>query len=147
MKQQKASSSAGINPVLSSYNELEDIHQTDEVAKRLASELQRLDSLVLNAGLGVGSYGETRGGIDSHMQLNVFTQHHLAMTLLPTLIATPDSRLCLQVSDMHRAAPGDIKFADLEEINRDIGPAYFYNRTKLAQILLVKALVRRTQQS
>ncbi|KAM0228210.1 hypothetical protein ACHAP5_012005 [Fusarium lateritium] len=125
--------------------ELEDLHQTDEVAKRLASELQRLDALVLNAGLGVGPYGETKDGIDSHMQVNVFAQHHLAMTLLPKLIATPDSRLCLQASDMHRAAPGDIKFADLEEINRDIGPSYLYNRTKLAQILLVKALARRKQ--
>ncbi|KAM0319486.1 hypothetical protein ACHAPQ_010288 [Fusarium lateritium] len=126
--------------------ELEDLHQTDKVAKRLASELQRLDALVLNAGLGVGPYGETKDLIDSHMQVNVFAQHHLAMTLLPKLIATPDSRLCLQASDMHRAAPGDIKFADLEEINRDIGPSYLYNRTKLAQILLVKALARRKQQ-
>ncbi|KAF5672287.1 oxidoreductase bli mitochondrial [Fusarium heterosporum] len=126
--------------------ELEDLHQTDEVAKKLASELQRLDALILNAGLGVGPYGETKDGIDSHMQVNVFAQHHLAMTLLPKLIDTPDSRLCLQASDMHRAAPGDIKFTDLQEINRDIGPSYLYNRTKLAQILLVKALVRRKEQ-
>ncbi|KAF4965525.1 hypothetical protein FSARC_6705 [Fusarium sarcochroum] len=126
--------------------ELEDLHQTDQVAKRLASELDRLDALVLNAGLGVGPYGETKDGIDSHMQVNVFAQHHLAMTLLPKLIATPDSRLCLQSSDMHRAAPSDIKFASVEEMNRDIGPAYLYNRTKLAQVLLVGALLRRKEQ-
>jgi WW domain-containing oxidoreductase len=125
--------------------ELEDLHDTDKVAKRLASELHRLDALVLNAGLGVGPYGETNDGIDSHMQVNVFAQHHLAMTLLPKLIATPDSRLCLQSSDMHRAAPSSIKFANLEEINTDIGPAYLYNRTKLAQIHLVRALVRRKE--
>ncbi|RGP81182.1 oxidoreductase bli- mitochondrial [Fusarium longipes] len=125
--------------------ELEDLQQTDQVAKRLASELQRLDALILNAGLGVGPYGETKDGIDSHMQVNVFAQHHLAMTLLPKLIATPDSRLCLQSSDMHRAAPSSIKFADLNEINTDIGPAYLYNRTKLAQIHLVRALVRRKE--
>ncbi|KAF4426166.1 putative oxidoreductase bli-4, mitochondrial [Fusarium austroafricanum] len=126
--------------------ELEDLHQTDQVAKKLASELQRLDALILNAGLGVGPYGETKDGIDSHMQVNVFAQHHLAMTLLPKLIATPDSRLCLQSSDLHKAAPSDIKFASLEEINRDIGPTYLYNRTKLAQVLLVRALCRRKQQ-
>ncbi|KAJ4249740.1 hypothetical protein NW762_012081 [Fusarium torreyae] len=126
--------------------EFEDLHQTDEVAKRLASQLERLDALVLNAGLGVGPYGETKDGIDSHMQVNVFAQHHLAMTLLPKLIATPDSRLCLQSSDMHKAAPSEVKFASLEEMNHDIGPAYLYNRTKLAQVLLVRALLRRKEQ-
>ncbi|EXM13812.1 Short-chain dehydrogenase/reductase SDR [Fusarium oxysporum f. sp. vasinfectum] len=126
--------------------DLEDLHLTDQVAKRLASELDSLYALVLNAGLGVGPYGETKDGIDSHMQVNVFAQHHLAMTLLPKLIATPDSRLCLQSSDLHRAAPSDIKFADLQEINQDIGPTYLYNRTKLAQVLLVRALYRRKQQ-
>ncbi|KAF5235590.1 hypothetical protein FAUST_6958 [Fusarium austroamericanum] len=125
--------------------EFENLHQTDQVAKKLASELTRLDALVLNAGLGVGPYGETKDGIDSHMQVNVFAQHHLAMALLPKLVATPDSRLCLQSSDMHRAAPSSIKFANLEEINTDIGPAYLYNRTKLAQIHLVRALHRRKQ--
>lgn len=126
--------------------EFEDLRQTDEVAKRLASKLDRLDALVLNAGLGVGPYGETKDGIDSHMQVNVFAQHHLAMTLLPKLVATPDSRLCLQSSDLHKLAPGDIKFASLGEMNRDIGPSYLYNRTKLAMILLVRALVRRKEQ-
>lgn len=125
--------------------EFEDLHQTDEVSKKLASELERLDALVLNAGLGVGPYNETKDGIDSHMQVNVFAQHHLAMTLLPKLVATPDSRLCFQSSDLHRMAPSDIKFADLAEINKDIGATYLYNRTKLAMVLLVRALQRRKQ--
>lgn len=123
--------------------ELEDLHHTDSVAKRLASELDRLDALVLNAGLGVGVYNETKDGIDSHFQVNVLAQHHLAMTLLPLLIKTPDSRLVLQASDMHKLAPSDIQFNDLAEINQDIGPSYLYNRTKLAQILLVRAFQRR----
>jgi WW domain-containing oxidoreductase len=125
--------------------ELEDLRHTDEVAKQLASKLERLDALILNAGLGVGVYGLTRDGIDSHMQVNVFAQHHLAMTLLPKLIATPNSRLCLQSSDMHRLAPNDIHFANLREINTDIGATYLYNRTKLAMVLLVHALERRKQ--
>ena len=36
--------------------DLEDLHQTDEVAKKLSTELTRLDGLILNAGLGVGPY-------------------------------------------------------------------------------------------
>lgn len=125
--------------------EFEDLHHTDEVAKKLADELEQLDALVLNAGLGVGPYGETKDDIDSHMQVNVFAQHHLAMTLLPKLIATPNSRLCFQSSDLHRMSPSDVKFADLAEINQDIGASYLYNRSKLAQLLIVYALQRRKQ--
>ncbi|KAI9163848.1 putative oxidoreductase bli-4 [Paramyrothecium foliicola] len=125
--------------------EFEDLHHTDEVAKKLASEIDQLDALVLNAGLGVGPYGETKDGIDSHMQVNVFAQHHLAMTLLPKLIATPDSRLCFQSSDLHRMVSSDVRFADMAEINKDVGAAALYNRSKLAQVLLVRALHRRKQ--
>lgn len=131
--------------------ELEDFHETDRVAKHLAADLEkagaRLDALVLNAGLGVGAYHETRDGLDSHMQVNVWAQFHLAMTLLPFLLRTPDSRLCLQSSDFHRMPnTSGIEFRDLAEMNTDLGASAQYNRSKLAQILLVHALGRRKQQ-
>ena len=77
------------------------------------------------------------------MQVNHIAHFHLFMTLLPLLQKTPNSRLVLQSSDLHRAAPSSIKFASLDELNKDIGPAYLYNRTKLAEILIVRALARR----
>lgn len=47
--------------------ELEDLKHTDQVAQKLA-KLDRIDGLILNAGLGVGKYNETEAdGIDSHM--------------------------------------------------------------------------------
>lgn len=128
--------------------ELEDLHDTDRVAKRLASDLQssdggRLDALLLNAGLGVGKYSETHDGLDSHMQVNVWSQFHLAMTLLPFLLDTPNSRLCFQSSDFHRINTSGVDFRSVAEMNTDIGASALYNRTKLAQILLAQALVRR----
>lgn len=42
-------------------------------------------------------------------------------------------------------APNDVHFANLTEINRDIGAAALYNRSKPARILLVRALHRRKQ--
>jgi len=126
--------------------DLQDLHQTDRVAKDLATRLTSLDGLVCNAGIGVGEYSETADGIDSHMQINVFSQHHLAMTLLPILAKTPGSRLVLQSSEMHRLGNENEKFLDLAEINRNIGPTNLYCRTKLAQILLVQALARRKAQ-
>lgn len=122
--------------------ELEDLHQTDQVAKQLASELTQIDALVLNAGLGVGVYNETKDGIDSHMQVNVFAQHHLMMMLLPTLLKTPDSRVVYQSSEFHRLGTGDMPFKDLAEINQDIGASKLYARTKLAQVLLARSLAR-----
>lgn len=120
--------------------ELEDLHQTDQVAKQLAGELTRLDGLLLNAGLGVGPYSETKDGIDNHMQVNVIAQHHLAMHLLPLLLKTEDSRLVLQSSEFHRLLTSHPSFASVEELNRDVGAMPLYSRTKLAQVLLVRYL-------
>lgn len=125
---------------------LEDLKQTDEVAKQLASELSRLDALVCNAGLGVGVYNETRDGLDSHMQVNVFSQAHLTLTLLPLLQKTTDSRIVHQASDLHRGATSSMKFESIEEINQDIGATLLYNRTKLAQILFLRELYWRIKE-
>ncbi|MCJ1476814.1 hypothetical protein MMC13_005483 [Lambiella insularis] len=144
--------------------ELEDLKQVDEIAKELTKlpkidgvgfnplqqniwdvELTQLPQLVCNAGLGVGKYYETGDGIDSHMQVNHISQFHLTMILLPILQKTPNSRLVLQSSDLHRAAPPSTKFASLNEINTDIGPMLLYNRSKLAQVLFIRALARRLE--
>jgi NAD(P)-dependent dehydrogenase (short-subunit alcohol dehydrogenase family) len=124
--------------------ELEDLKQTDEVAKKLASTLDRLDGLICNAGLGVGVFNLTKDGIDSHMQVNHISQFHLSRVLLPLLQKTPNSRLVLQSSELHRAI-SDVKFESLAELNTDIGPAKLYNRTKLAMVLYVRALVERKE--
>ncbi|XXH01680.1 hypothetical protein Hte_008041 [Hypoxylon texense] len=125
--------------------ELEDLRETDRVARSLVANLERLDALVLNAGLGVGNYGETKDGLDSHMQVNVIAQHHLARLLLPKLIATKDSRLCFQSSEVHRIGTSGIQFESTGELNQDIGPTKLYARSKLAQVLLCRALYRRKQ--
>ena len=127
--------------------ELEDLHQTDQVAKQLASELTRLDGLILNAGLGVGPYAETKDGIDNHMQVNVIAQHHLAMLLLPLLLRTEDSRLVFQSSEFHRMLTSHPSFASVEELNQDVGAMPLYARTKLAQILLMRYLHKLKSQS
>ncbi|EON66148.1 hypothetical protein W97_05391 [Coniosporium apollinis CBS 100218] len=123
--------------------DFEDLKSVDKVAKELSESLQQLDGLICNAGLGVGPYNETVDGIDSHMQVNHISQFHLTLTLLHLLQKTPNSRLAFQSSDLHRAASSSIKFASLDEINTDIGATNLYNRTKLANVLFVRALVRR----
>lgn len=82
---------------------------------------------------------------DSHFQVNYLSQFHLALSLFPALQATPNSRLVLQSSDLHRFPLSSITFTSIAEINTDLGPNSLYSRSKLAQILFVRALVRRIQ--
>ncbi|KAF1917504.1 hypothetical protein BDU57DRAFT_555353 [Ampelomyces quisqualis] len=136
--------SAGIGyGIVAHLCNLEDLKQTDEVAKQLAQKLTRLDALVCNAGLGVGIYNETRDGIDSHMQVNVFAQAHLTLMLLPVLQKTTDSRIVHQSSYLHKGATTSMKLESLHEMNQDICAMLLYNRTKLAQILFLRQLYSR----
>lgn len=81
------------------------------------------------------------------MQVNHFSHMLLTLHLLPTLRSTPHSRLVCQSSDLHRATPSSTAFASVSEINTDIGPTYLYNRSKLAQILFIRALQHRLESS
>ncbi|KIV80422.1 hypothetical protein PV11_07922 [Exophiala sideris] len=123
--------------------DLEDLKFTDKVANELAQSHQKIDGLILNAGLGVGVYNETKDHLDSHFQVNHLSQFHLMLKLLPNLQATPYSRIVFESSELHRGANDDAKFESEAEIDRDIGPTKLYNRTKLAQILIARALQRR----
>ncbi|KAK3703689.1 hypothetical protein LTR37_014267 [Vermiconidia calcicola] len=127
--------------------ELGDLTQTALVAKHLASELTRLDALILNAGLGVGKYEESKDGIDTHMQVNVIAQHHLMMTLLPLLLKTSDSRLVFQSSEFHHMLTSNPDFSSLAELNKDIGASPLYARSKLAQVLLMRYMHKLKTQS
>lgn len=77
------------------------------------------------------------------MQVNLFAQAHLTLTLLPVLQKTTDSRVVHQSSDMHKGATLSMKFETIEEMNEDIGAMLLYNRTKLAQILFLRELYAR----
>ncbi|KAI9821267.1 MAG: hypothetical protein M1827_004003 [Pycnora praestabilis] len=123
--------------------DLANLKQVDEVAKKLLEEQKQLDCLICNAGLGVGKYWETQDGLDSHFQVNHLSQMHLFLTLLPNLQRTPTSRAVFMSSDLHRGFTDSATFTSVSEINTDIGPMKLYNRTKLAQVLFVRAVKRR----
>ncbi|OAP64343.1 hypothetical protein AYL99_00315 [Fonsecaea erecta] len=123
--------------------DLEDLKFTEKVANELASSQEQLHGLILNAGLGVGVYNETKDKLDSHFQVNHLSQFLLLLKLLPRLQNTPGSRVVFQSSELHRGAENNVQFENEAEINQDIGPTKLYNRTKLAQILTARALQRR----
>ncbi|GAA6020429.1 hypothetical protein JCM11491_000241 [Sporobolomyces phaffii] len=140
--------------VASHLCELKDLEAVSKLAKLLAKDEDRIDGLLLIAGLGVNAFEATRDGYDSHLVVNSISQILLLSHLLPVLEKTsklPDAdvRVCSMSSELHRATfggPGEnfggSRFETDDEFKRDVGPANLYARSKLADILLVKRLVQ-----
>ncbi|EPQ55827.1 NAD P-binding protein [Gloeophyllum trabeum ATCC 11539] len=133
--------------------DLGDLKGVDALAKRLASELPRLDILILNAGVGQGAYGLTKDGLGNHFAVNDLAHYVIALRLLPLIEKTVSSgltppgtaRIVFQSSETHRLAPSDVKFASKEEINDgpDRDAFVLYGRSKLGMIYNAKGLAKR----
>jgi len=116
-----------------------------EVFTNLANKEDRLDLLILSAGINTNQYGEDADGIDRHFGVNWLGQFYAVNLLYPLLRKTsqlpdtPAPRIVFEASEMHRGAPSNVHFGSLEEINNpDVGNTELYGRTKLAIILGVK---------
>ncbi|GAA5905516.1 uncharacterized protein JCM6883_005355 [Sporobolomyces salmoneus] len=128
--------------------ELKDLKAASELAKKLAEKEERLDGLLLIAGLGVNAFELTKDGYDSHLTVNSISQIVLLSHLLPVLEKTSklpesDVRIVSMSSELHRATFfADIKFASEDEFKENLEPLRLYSRSKLADILLIKRLVQ-----
>lgn len=125
--------------------DLGSLKQVKDVFTSLRESLDRLDFLVLSAGINTNQYGEDVDGIDRHFGVNYLGHYYVCNILWPLLRKTskipdaPAPRVVFEASEMHRAAPSNVHFANLQEINNPkLGPTELYARTKLAMILFVK---------
>ncbi|MBX7190740.1 MAG: SDR family oxidoreductase [Sandaracinaceae bacterium] len=111
-------------------------------AEQLAKDLPKLDGLVNNAGLMALPYGKTADGFE--MQLGTNHLGHFALTglLLPTLLATPGSRIVSVASTAHRF--GKIHWDDLMG-ERGYEAWAWYGQSKLANLLFLYELARRLE--
>ena len=121
------------------------LNQIKNVFTEIRNSLDRLDFLVLSAGINTNQYGTDSDGIDRHFGVNWLGHFYVCNQLWPLLRKTgklgekPAPRVVFEASEMHRGAPPNVHFASLEEINNpDIGPTQLYGRTKLAMILGAK---------
>ncbi|KAK4670025.1 uncharacterized protein QC763_208120 [Podospora pseudopauciseta] len=124
--------------------DLGSLKEVREVFSDLRNSLDRLDYLVLSAGINTNQYGLDADGIDRHFGVN-FLGHFYAVNQLWPLLRKTDKelggkpRVVFEASEMHRGAPKNVHFASLEEINDEkLGPTELYARTKLAMILFAK---------
>lgn len=77
-----------------------------QFCRRAETELDRVDVVVENAGVAIGTYVECDGGFESTMAVNVVSTFLMALLLLPTLRRTAarfnvEPRLVVVSSDAH----------------------------------------------
>jgi NAD(P)-dependent dehydrogenase (short-subunit alcohol dehydrogenase family) len=113
----------------------------------IISELEVLtySQLFLCAGINANKYGIDYDDIESIFAVNWLGNFYVANLLYPLLRETSKMkpptapRIILEVSELHRSAPSNVRFETIEEINDSgLSPVEFYGRSKLAMILGAK---------
>ena len=121
-------------------------------ARRVLGESDRLDILMLNAGIMASPPGLTKDGYEIQFGTNHVGHALLTKLLLPQLLKTaekPDSdvRVVVLSSDGHKLAPRNgINFDDLKTPQAQLWKATRYGQSKLANILFSAELARRYPQ-
>lgn len=113
-------------------------------AEAFGQRHSRLDLLCNNAGVMAIPRRSTADGFE--MQLGTNHLGHFALTgsLLPTLLATPGSRVVSVSSSAHR--PGRMHWDDLQ-LERNYGKWHAYAQSKLANLLFAYELDRRLRRA
>ncbi|KAL4261091.1 NAD(P)-binding domain superfamily protein [Pleurotus pulmonarius] len=141
--------------------DLGNLTEVRDVAEQIKKDEGRLDILVAAAGVGVNKFDETKDGIDRHLGVNHLGHFLLVNRLLPLMIKTSKfptlnqarvPRIVTISSELHRTAPGSIKFSNKSEVastgasketneSKDLSANSLYARTKVANILFTRRLV------
>ncbi|KAI1767966.1 NAD(P)-binding protein [Hypoxylon sp. FL1150] len=118
-------------------------------AAEFVAKEERLDILVLNAGIIHVATGLTREGFEIHLGLNYLGHALLSRLLLPTMLRTAqqhpnaDLRVVVVSSEGHAMAPkGGIQFDKLRTDCADMSYTQRYGQSKLALIGLTRELAR-----
>lgn len=118
------------------------LDEVRELAEQLA-RLPRLDVLINNAGLIDAGRRCTAEGYDATFGVNHLAPFLLTNLLLGKLTASAPARVIVVASEAHRRARLD--FGDL--MNARVGFLRAYARSKLANLLFMRALARRVKGS
>jgi len=125
--------------------DLGSLKEVKEVFAGIREREERLDILILSAGINANQYDEDADGIDRHFGVNYLGQFYACNQLYPLLRKTskmpntPAPRIVFESSEQHRAAPSVVHFGSIEEINNpEVGNLELYGRSKLAVILGAK---------
>lgn len=121
--------------------DLSDLDNVRTFATRLRETLQRLDLLILNAGVMIPPASKTVQGFDLQFGVNHLGHFALTGALLPLVQATEGARVVVVSSTAARR--GIMNFEDLQFEKRGYSPWLAYGQSKLANQLFTLELQRR----
>jgi NAD(P)-dependent dehydrogenase (short-subunit alcohol dehydrogenase family) len=120
--------------------DLASLESVRKAAADLTARFPRLDLLINNAGVMMTPYSLTKDGFESQFGTNHLGHFALTGLLMPSLLATPGSRVVTVTSNGHRF--GRMNFADLQSA-RHYQKSAAYGRSKLANLMFTYELQRR----
>ncbi|KAL6248028.1 hypothetical protein RBB50_005376 [Rhinocladiella similis] len=133
--------------------DLSSLQSVKDAAERVLSESERLDILMLNAGIMAAPPGTTRDGYEIQWATNHLGHALLARLLVPILERTEkregdggcgDVRIVSLSSHGHVYGPkGGVVFESLKTDGASLGAYERYGQSKLANILWAKEMSRR----
>jgi NAD(P)-dependent dehydrogenase (short-subunit alcohol dehydrogenase family) len=129
--------------------DLSSLQSVKDFAENFLKLHNRIDSLILNAGVMFGDYSLTKDGIETQFGTNHIGHFYLTKLLLPVVKKTIPSTIVSVASLAHWfSVPGGI-YSTLEEINNptNYDPIAYYGQSKLANILFIKELNRQLKES
>jgi NAD(P)-dependent dehydrogenase (short-subunit alcohol dehydrogenase family) len=125
--------------------DLANIMNIKSAAEVLKRRFAKLDILINNAGVMSLKRQETRDGFELTFGVNHLGTFTLTQALLPLIKASPEGRVVTLSSALHYR--GHMHWDDLQYRSRPYQGWEAYNQSKLANVLMTKALARRLQDS
>ncbi len=122
--------------------DLQDFASIERFAAEFLRKHERLDVLVLNAGLILDARSTTKQGFETTFGVNHLGHMLLTELLLERMKASAPARVIVLASDAHKGAREGLDFDDLMG-ERSYGGWKAYCRSKLANILYTRALAKR----
>jgi retinol dehydrogenase 12 len=122
--------------------DLASLVEVRRLARELEGRLPRVDVLVLNAGIACAHRTTTADGHEMTFSVNHLAHFLLTALLRPALARSDAGRIVVVSSEAHRGAHLD--FDDLM-LERGYGQLRAYSRSKLANLLFMRALARRLE--
>jgi retinol dehydrogenase-12 len=124
--------------------DLADFASIERFAAEFQRKYERLDVLVLNAGLVLDQRSTTKQGFETTFGVNHLGHMLLTELLLDRLKACAPARILVLSSDAHKGAPEGLDFDDLMA-ERKYNGWKVYCRSKLANVLFTRALAKRLE--
>lgn len=128
---------AKLEVILIDLNNLDSVHG---FAEEFLVKYNRLDFLILNAGIMAPPFSKTKDGFESQMAVNYFSHFLLTNLLFPVLRSTSDSRVVSLSSIAHKS--GKIDFDNLNS-EKSYKPWTAYGQSKLACLMFAYEFQRK----